>query len=48
VFEEIDHWLKHSNERFFILTGEPGVGKSAIAVQFIQNRRHENAEAKTS
>ena len=31
VFEEIDRWLQQENERFFILTGEPGVGKSAIA-----------------
>jgi hypothetical protein len=31
VFEEIDRWLQQDNERFFILAGEPGVGKSAIA-----------------
>jgi hypothetical protein len=31
VFDEIDHWLAEREERFFILTGEPGVGKSAIA-----------------
>ena len=31
VFDDIDRWLKESEERFFILTGEPGVGKSAIA-----------------
>ena len=31
VFDENDRWLKESEERFFILTGEPGVGKSAIA-----------------
>jgi len=31
VFDDIDRWLKQSEERFFILTGEPGVGKSAIA-----------------
>ena len=31
VFDEIDHWLTEREERFFILTGEPGVGKSAIA-----------------
>jgi hypothetical protein len=42
VFEKIDHWLKDSNERFFILTGEPGVGKSTILSQFIQNRREKN------
>jgi replication-associated recombination protein RarA len=31
VFDAINRWLKESEERFFILTGEPGVGKSAIA-----------------
>jgi RecA-family ATPase len=30
VFEEIDRWLQQDNERFFILTGESGVGKSAM------------------
>lgn len=32
VFDEIGRWLKESEERFFILTSEPGVGKSAIAI----------------
>jgi DNA replication protein DnaC len=32
VFDEIDLWLQESEKRFFILTGEPGVGKSAIAL----------------
>jgi ATP-dependent Clp protease ATP-binding subunit ClpA len=31
VFDEIDRWLTEREERFFILTGEPGIGKSAIA-----------------
>jgi DNA replication protein DnaC len=31
VFDDIDRWLRESEQRFFILTGEPGVGKSAIA-----------------
>jgi ATP-dependent Clp protease ATP-binding subunit ClpA len=31
IFNEIDHWLQHKDQRFFILTEEPGVGKSAIA-----------------
>ncbi|MEG3918531.1 AAA family ATPase [Microcoleus sp. T3_A4] len=38
VFEEIDRWLQKENERFFILTGEPGVGKSAIAARLTQLR----------
>jgi hypothetical protein len=39
VFDDIDRWLKESEERFFILTGEPGVGKSAIAASLIQQRQ---------
>ena len=38
VFDDIDRWLKQSEERFFILTGEPGVGKSAIAARLTQIR----------
>lgn len=33
VLDEIDDWLKHKEERFFILTGEPGIGKSVIAAR---------------
>lgn len=39
VLEEIDRWLQQDNQRFFILMGEPGVGKSAIAAHLIQNRQ---------
>lgn len=39
VVEEIDRWLQQENERFFILTGEPGIGKSAIAARLIQLRQ---------
>ncbi|MEG4197265.1 ATP-binding protein [Microcoleus sp. Pol12A5] len=42
LFEEIDNWLANSDKQFFILTGEPGLGKSAIAAQFIQNQRDKN------
>lgn len=38
VFREIDKWLESKDERFFILTGEPGVGKSAIAARLTQLR----------
>jgi len=31
ILNEIDHWLQQKDQRFFIVTGEPGVGKSAIA-----------------
>jgi hypothetical protein len=33
VSDASDRWLRESEERFFILTGEPGVGKSAIALE---------------
>jgi hypothetical protein len=39
VFKEIDAWLKRGHERFFILTGEPGVGKSAIAARLTRIRK---------
>ena len=38
MFDDIDRWLQESEERFFILTGEPGVGKSAIAARLTQIR----------
>lgn len=38
VFDDIDRWLKESEERFFILTGEPGVLKSAIASSTLVRR----------
>ena len=38
LFDEIDAWLGRLDERFFILTGEPGVGKSAIAARLTQVR----------
>jgi len=39
IFEAIERWLQQDNERFFILTGEPGVGKSTIAAHLIQTRK---------
>ena len=37
VFAEIEAWLATPNDaRCFIITGEPGIGKTAIAVQFAQ------------
>ncbi len=38
ILKEIDHWLQQKDQRFFILTGEPGVGKSAITAHLIQTR----------
>jgi hypothetical protein len=43
VFEEINNWLKHQDERFFVLTGKPGMGKSAIAARLAQT--HQNIAA---
>ncbi|MBW4605597.1 MAG: hypothetical protein KME29_40125 [Calothrix sp. FI2-JRJ7] len=36
LFEVIDNWLRNTTERFFILTGESGVGISSISTQLIQ------------
>jgi hypothetical protein len=30
ILKDIDPWLQRKDQRFFVLTGEPGVGKSAI------------------
>ena len=37
--EEIDGWLNKRDEQFFILTGEPGIGKSAFVAYLVQQRR---------
>lgn len=39
ILNNIDHWLQQKDQRFFILTGEPGVGKSAIAAHLIHTRK---------
>ena len=37
LFEQIDQWLQQQGkEQFYLLTGEPGVGKSAIVAQLIK------------
>ena len=39
VFDEIDRWLADRHgPALFLLTGEPGVGKSAIAARVVQTR----------
>lgn len=38
LFQQIDQWLQQDNEHFYLLTGEPGVGKSAIAAKLTQIR----------
>jgi Cdc6-like AAA superfamily ATPase len=37
VFAEIDRWLADSDApRYFIITGEPGIGKTAIAMRLMR------------
>src|SRR5512135_2462198 len=38
IFREIDEWVSRPGEPFFILTGEAGIGKSAIAARLTQVR----------
>jgi hypothetical protein len=38
ILNQIDHWIQQNDQRFFVLMGEPGVGKSAIAAHLIQTR----------
>jgi len=40
LYDEIDAWLSRAGERFFILTGEPGVGKSAILARLTRSGIH--------
>jgi WD40 repeat protein len=35
LFDEIDAWRVSSNERALLITGDPGVGKSAIVAQLV-------------
>jgi hypothetical protein len=39
AFEKIDRWLDGEGPRFFLLTGEPGSGKSALASRLYQISR---------
>ena len=40
ILKEIDYWLQQKDQRFFILIGEPGVGKSAIVAHLAQTRKN--------
>ena len=49
VFEKIHDWLSDPNSsRYFLLTGEPGSGKTAIAGQVYQRRVNQQAISKNS
>jgi WD40 repeat protein len=43
LFKEFDYWLKQSSSRVFLITGDPGIGKSAIMAQLAC--RHPNVMA---
>ena len=45
VFKDIEDWLEKNEDRFFLLTGDTGVGKSAIAARFIQKIRQNTITA---
>jgi tetratricopeptide (TPR) repeat protein len=49
VFEKIHNWLSDPNgSRYFLLTGEPGSGKTAIAGQVYQHRLNQQAISKNA
>lgn len=39
IFQKIEEWIENYCEGFFILTGEAGIGKSAVAARLIQYRQ---------
>jgi len=45
LFDKLEHWLNQEHgEQFYLLTGEPGVGKSAIAAQLTKRWTHDKPE----
>ena len=38
LFDDIDSWLRNPGPRILLVTGEPGVGKSAVAARLVQSR----------
>jgi len=40
LFDELEQWLHRGDQRFFILTGEPGVGKNTFVARLTQVGEH--------
>lgn len=40
VFDEIDRFLKKNQCGYFIICGDPGIGKSSIAAQLVESREY--------
>ena len=40
LFESIDHFLSHQASGYVILTGSPGIGKTAVAAELIHRRSY--------
>ncbi|KRF42156.1 AAA family ATPase [Terrabacter sp. Soil810] len=38
LLSDIDHWVEHGDDQIFMLTGEPGIGKTALAAKLIRRR----------
>ena len=45
LFEEIDRWPYHDEERTLLIVGEPGLGKSSIVAEFVHGNRGEQVIA---
>lgn len=39
LFQQVDHFLKSPGSKYFVISGEPGIGKSAIAASLVQQRK---------
>lgn len=39
LFQRVDDFLKQEQERYFVVTGEPGIGKSYFAKRLTQNKK---------
>lgn len=40
LFDEFDYWIKQSSSRVFLISGDPGIGKSAIMAQLACKHPH--------